>query len=59
MYVCMYVFLERVSLHSPGWPETHYVDQAGLEFKELYLASASQVLGLKQIQFFAYMFSPF
>jgi hypothetical protein len=40
------VYLDRVFLCSPGCPETHSVDQAGLELRNL-LASASQVLGLK------------
>jgi hypothetical protein len=40
------VFWDRVSLCSPGCPETHFVDQAGLELKSLPV-SASQVLGLK------------
>jgi hypothetical protein len=39
-------FLDRVSLYSPGCPGTHFVDQAGLELRNL-PASASQVLGLK------------
>ena len=39
-------FQDRVSLCSPGCPETHSVDQAGLELRNL-PASASQVLGLK------------
>jgi hypothetical protein len=37
---------DRVSLCSSGCPETHSVDQAGLELRNL-PASASQVLGLK------------
>jgi hypothetical protein len=37
---------DRVSLCSPGCPETHSVDQAGLELRNP-PASASQVLGLK------------
>jgi hypothetical protein len=40
------VFRDRVSLCSPGCPETHFVDQAGLELRNP-PASASQVLGLK------------
>jgi hypothetical protein len=40
------VFPDRVSLCSPGCPETHSVDQAGLELRNP-PASASQVLGLK------------
>jgi hypothetical protein len=35
-----------VSLYSPGCPGTHFVDQAGLELRNL-PASASPVLGLK------------
>lgn len=31
---------ERVSLCRPGWPETHYVEEAGLDFTNL-PASAS------------------
>jgi hypothetical protein len=37
---------DRVSLYSPGCPGTHFVDQAGLELRNL-PASASRVLGLK------------
>jgi hypothetical protein len=40
------VFRDRVSLCSPGCPETHFVDQAGLELRNP-PASASRVLGLK------------
>jgi hypothetical protein len=39
-------FQDRVSLCNPGCPGTHFVDQAGLELRNL-PASASQVLGLK------------
>jgi hypothetical protein len=41
-----FVFGDRVSLCSPGCPGTHFVDQAGLELRNL-PASASRVLGLK------------
>jgi hypothetical protein len=44
-FVCLF-FRDRVSLYSPGCPGTHFVDQAGLELRNL-PASASQVLGLK------------
>jgi hypothetical protein len=45
--VCVYVcFRDKVSLCSPGCPETHSVDQAGLKLRNL-PASASHVLGLK------------
>jgi hypothetical protein len=40
------VFQDRVSLYSSGCPGTHFVDQAGLELRNV-PASASQVLGLK------------
>jgi hypothetical protein len=39
------VFLDRVSLYNPGYPGTHFVDQAGLEIRNL-PAFASRVLGL-------------
>jgi hypothetical protein len=39
-------FRDRVFLYSPGCPGTHFVDQAGLEIRNL-PASASRVLGLK------------
>jgi hypothetical protein len=48
-FVCLFVFVFRgkqVSLYSPGCPGTHFVEQAGLELRNL-LASASRVLGLK------------
>ena len=41
-----FFFHDRISLYSPGCPDTHFVDQAGLEHKNL-PASASWVLGLK------------
>jgi hypothetical protein len=44
--VTFFFFWDRVSLYSPGCPGTHFVDQAGLELRNL-PASASQVLGLK------------
>jgi hypothetical protein len=43
---CFLVFRDRVSLCHPGCPETHSVDQAGLELRDP-PASASEVLGLK------------
>jgi hypothetical protein len=54
LFVCLFCFVlflflffrDRVSLCSPGCPGTHFVDQAGLELRNL-PASASQVLGLK------------
>jgi hypothetical protein len=45
-FLLFFVFRDRVSLYSPGCPGTHFVDQAGLELRNL-PASASQVLGLK------------
>jgi hypothetical protein len=47
-FVCLFVlvFQDRVSLCSPGCPGTHFVDQAGLELRNL-PASASRVLELK------------
>jgi hypothetical protein len=46
-YFCfvLFCFLDRVSLYSPGCPGTHFVDQAGLQLRNL-PASASRVLGL-------------
>ena len=46
IYLFILDFRDRVSLCSPGCPGTHFVDQAGLEFRNP-PASASQVLGLK------------
>jgi hypothetical protein len=46
LFVCLFVFQDRVSLCSPGCPGTHFVDQAVLELRNP-PASASQVLGLK------------
>jgi hypothetical protein len=31
--VFLFLFLDRVSLYSPGCPGTHFVDQAGLELR--------------------------
>ena len=30
LFVCVFVFVARVSLYNPGCPGTHFVDQAGL-----------------------------
>jgi hypothetical protein len=47
IYLFIYlVFQDRVSLYSPGCLGTHFVDQAGLELRNL-PASTSWVLGLK------------
>jgi hypothetical protein len=48
VFVCLFVlfFQDRFSLCSPGCPETHSVDQTGLELRNL-ADSTSQVLGLK------------
>jgi hypothetical protein len=46
LFVCLFVFQDRVSLYSPGCPGTHFVDQVGLELRNP-PASASRVLGLK------------
>ena len=46
VFVCLFVFRDRVSLYSPACPGTHFVDQASLELRNA-PASASQVLGLK------------
>jgi hypothetical protein len=40
VFVCFFVFQDRVSLYSLGYPGTHFVDQAGLELRNL-PASAS------------------
>lgn len=37
MYVCLFVFQERISLHSPDRPETSPGDQAGLKFTQIWL----------------------
>jgi hypothetical protein len=49
------VFRDRVSLYSPGCPGTYFVDQAGLELRNL-PASASRVLGLKGVGYHARLF---
>jgi hypothetical protein len=46
LFVCLFVFQDRVSLYNPGCPGTHFVDQAGLDLRSL-PASASKVLGSK------------
>jgi hypothetical protein len=48
LYITIFflVVRDRVSLCSPSCPGTHFVDQAGLELRNL-PASASLVLGLK------------
>jgi hypothetical protein len=46
LFVCLFVFQDRVSLCSLSCPRTHSVDLAGLELRNP-PASTSQVLGLK------------
>jgi hypothetical protein len=46
IYLFIYLFFETGFLYSPGCPGTHFVDQAGLELRNL-PASTSRVLGLK------------
>jgi hypothetical protein len=53
MTLFKYTFLgggvrDRISLCSPGCPGTHFVDQAGLEFRNP-PTSTSQVLGLNEL----------
>lgn len=38
---------DRVSLNSPGWPETHCLDQSGVEFTEVCLSPPTSGLELK------------
>jgi hypothetical protein len=45
-FLFLLFFLDRVSLCSPGCPETHFVDQAVLKLRNP-PASASRMLGLK------------
>jgi hypothetical protein len=45
-FVLFLLFLDRVSLCSPGCPGAHSVDKAGLKFRDPF-ASTSLVLGLK------------
>jgi hypothetical protein len=56
LFVCLFVFRDRVSLYSPSCPGTHFVDQAGLELRNL-PASTCQVLGLKVCTTTAQLFS--
>jgi hypothetical protein len=37
LFVCLF-FRDRVSLYNSGCPGTHFVDQAGLELKNLFLS---------------------
>jgi hypothetical protein len=46
LFFFFFFFRDRVSLCIPGCPGTHFVDQAGLELRNL-PAPASRVLGLK------------
>jgi hypothetical protein len=47
LLLLFFVFRDRVSLYSSDCPGAHFVDQAGLELRNL-PASASRVLGLKE-----------
>ena len=41
-------FCDRISVGSSGWHGTHYIDDTGLKLEIDLLASACQVLGLKE-----------
>lgn len=41
-YLFIVLFKNRVPLHRPGYPGTHCIKQAGLEFEEICLYVASQ-----------------
>ena len=41
-----FVFRDRVSLCSPGYPETHPVDQAGLKLRDLSVYAATGIKGV-------------
>ena len=47
---------ERESLHSPGCPRTHYVDQAGLKFTETHLPLLGLIPHLALIFFKIYFY---
>jgi hypothetical protein len=50
LFVCLFDFWDKIFLCSPGCPETHSIDQVGLELRDLPAsasASASRVLGSK------------
>jgi hypothetical protein len=55
LFVCLFCFQDRVSLYSPDCPGTHFVDQAGLELRNL-PDSVSQMLGLKACATIAWLF---
>ena len=46
LFVCLFVFETGFLCIALGCPRTHFVDQAGLELRNM-PASASQVLGVK------------
>jgi hypothetical protein len=54
-----YLFRDRISLHSPGCPGTHSVDQAGLKLTEILLPLPPESTGIKgkchhaQLSFFS------
>jgi hypothetical protein len=54
-FVFVFVFQDRVSLYNPDCPGTYFVDQAGLELRNL-PASAFRVLGLKACTTSSFLF---
>lgn len=48
-FVCffLFIFLDKGSLYSTGWSETHFVTQEGLKLRANLLLQLPQVLGLQ------------
>lgn len=44
LFVVLFFIWDKISLYSPGWHETHYVDQARLKLSHF---CASQSAGIK------------
>ena len=44
LFFCLFVFRDRVSLYSPGCPGTHFVDQAGLELRNLPASASKKII---------------
>jgi hypothetical protein len=51
VFVCL-IFLDQVPPYNPGWPETHYVTQAGLQLVILTFFNAGYKCGYFFLSFF-------
>jgi hypothetical protein len=56
LFLCLFVFGDRISI-CPACPGTHYVDQAGLEFTDIFLTLLPKCLDQSHVSPCLHIFS--